>query len=187
MCWARDWYTVFSSLLPSPLSFPLSLAFLSLITLPLIFPRSHQSLLIYLPLRSHFCLSNTSPTVFFFLSMSVLILLRMLLFPRAVPRPGSVPVKALMSSLDTLVAFCLSSTLLSFPAFSTVITNSHLERHKGCRTPTKCDLHSKSKDNPCTLTSGRQACLAEPPCSLLLSALWMTHNGRCYLSSWTDQ
>lgn len=56
----------------------LSLAFPTLITLLLIFPRSHQSLLIFLPLCSHFCLSNTSPTVFFFRSMSVLILLHAL-------------------------------------------------------------------------------------------------------------
>lgn len=39
-------------------------------------PHSHQLLLIALPLWSHFCLSNTSPSVFFFLSMSVFV------FPR---------------------------------------------------------------------------------------------------------
>lgn len=104
-----------SSLLPS-----LSLAFLSLTTLSLIFPRFHQPLLISLPLCSHFCLSNTSPSVFFFLSMSVLILPRVLLLPEALPRP------VLCCCNDTDKLFGHSSGFVSHPhvCFNSVL--SHL-------------------------------------------------------------
>lgn len=95
----------------------LSLAFPSLITLPLIFPRSHQSLLISFPPRSHFCLSNTSPTVFSFALCLFLSSSTLFSSPELYLIQGSVPATILTSSLDTVVALCLSAALLSLATF----------------------------------------------------------------------
>lgn len=137
------------SCLLSPLLPSLSLAFLSLTTLPLIFPRSHQALLISLPLCSHFCLSNTSPPVFFFLSVSGLILPHTLLLPEALLCPGCCCCNDTNKLFGrccglSLICLCLlsshtrtSPSLCRFLHLEKAAANVNSDGHKDCRTPTK--------------------------------------------------
>lgn len=100
-------------------------------------------------LCSHFCLSNMSPSVFFFLSMSVLILPdALLLLPTALPRPWF----CCCNDTDKLFGhgLCLSSACYSclffihlFPSLCHFLSldpgtsNVNLDGHKDCRTPTE--------------------------------------------------
>lgn len=76
----------------------------------------------------------------FFPSMSVLILLHMLLFPRAVPRPGLCSCNVTDKLFRHTFAFLSHPPCCHFLYF--VVTNANLGRHKDCRKPTKSGLFS---------------------------------------------